>query len=146
MIEELERAKQIFKKTFCFMQMQADAAKARGEELMEKEDMEFLLSVELPKQKFLTHDMKKYDSEGLFAAIEAAATKGVDGLRIVSSNIANNDVLKIHEMGYFVEFIGPGDIGDEIYFTEDALIKNRVCDFKNLFGSLASVAHFLKSP
>ena len=34
---QLEKAKIILNKTFCFMQLQADAAVKRGETLMEKE-------------------------------------------------------------------------------------------------------------
>ena len=135
---DFEKAKKIIQtKTFCFMEWQVKDAEQRNDKVMEKEDIEFLLALEMPKQKLLHHDMKKYDSAGLFLAIEKARDNQMDGVVVLMSNIINDDVLKIVDMGYFVEFIGPGDLGDVIYFTEDALIRNRIFDVKKLFGDLA---------
>lgn len=135
-----EKAKTIIQtKHFCFMEWQEKDVLKRGEKVMNKEDMEFLLSLKMPRPKLLHHDMEQYDSEGLYTAIEKAKNQQLDGVLILMSPIINDDVLKIKAMGHFVEFLGPGDIGDEIYFTEDGLTTNRIFDFKSLFGGVATM-------
>ncbi len=138
--KDFEKAKTIIQtKHFCFMEWQEKDVLERGGKVMDKEDMNFLLSFEISRPKLLHHDMEQYDSEGLYTAIEKAKSQQLDGVLLLMSPIINDDVLKIEAMGHFVEFLGPGDIGDEIYFTEDGLTTNRIFDFKSLFDGVATM-------
>lgn len=148
MTQELEKAKKVLNKTFCFMQRQADDAKARGEELMEKEDIEFLLSLnDITKEKVLTFESETeytYDSKKLFRAIHKARNERLKGVRIMCATLTKEDEAKVKERGFFIEYTGHGSTSwDEIYFSEEAFIKQRIASFKNLFGGLASVASMI---
>lgn len=105
---------------------------------MNVEDILFLLGLRISKPRLLTVDMTNYDSDQLFLGIEKAKGENLDGLSLLISPISNDDVKKVSSMGYRVEFLGPGDCGDEIYFTDHALLLNRICDFQFMFGEYSS--------
>jgi len=140
MIQDSEKVKNVLKKTFCFMQWQVDDANEKGEEVMGKEDIEFLLSLEgLRKHDvyvFETREIGRYDSRSLFRAIERAQSRGCLGLRIFISLIKYEDEQKIKKLGYFLKC----EHGfDEIYFNEEGSLRYEISEFKHLFGSLGSV-------
>lgn len=141
MMQDIEQAKKILNKTFCLMQQQREDAETQGEEVMGKEDIEFLLSLNgTTKEDVVSFkgEQDTYDSEALFTAIKDATEKGLEGL-IMYSTLHRNDELRIKEMGYFINYTGHGSWQwDEIYFSEEAFIKSEISSFQNLFGGIAS--------
>lgn len=147
MYPELERAKVILDKSFCFMEWQANDAIQAGREVMGKEDIEFLLSLQgISKDEVLFFESDKideYDSEKLFTVILNSKKDGLKGL-VLDTTIIEQDASKLKEMGCFVRIEGHGSVfWDEVYFSEDAYIRAEISYFKNLFGGLVGVAHIL---
>ena len=150
---QLEKAKIILNKTFCFMQLQADAAVKRGETLMEKEDIEYLLSLGgITKGEILSLDgtenrffpkMEKYNADEFFTVFEKAQKDGFSGLCIIEQDINNPNIQKIREMGCYVDCTWAGSTTlCYIYFNEEVFIQSKISELKNLFGSLTSLREF----
>lgn len=144
MTQDLEKAKTILSKTFCLMEWQANDARERGQELMEKEDIEFLLSLPSTQKNELLHCFEIEDGNlsklKLLKTIQRAKIEKKDGV-ILGTTIGDSNHSSMEERGYFVKMTGHGSaLWDEIYFSEEAFIKSEISYFKNLFGSFASVA------
>lgn len=148
MILDIEKAKKVLNKTFCFMQWQANDARARGETLMEKDDIEYLLSLdgfaEGDVVSFDSISEDAYDSHKLFSAIENAIKEGKQGLLIMCAMLTHEDEARIKNSGYYVVQAGHGSVSwDEIYFSEEAHTRSQISYFKNLFGGLKSISYAL---
>ncbi len=142
------KAKTVFGKTFCLMQWQVNDVIANGGKVMEKDDMEFLLSLDGIKAgeiaSFDSDDDVTYDSERFFTALEDAKMNGLLGLSISIATLKKEDRQKVRGAGYFIKDEGHGSVfWDEIYFTEEAYLKARISSFQNVFGGVASVAHLI---
>lgn len=140
MTPELEKAKKALNKYFCFTELQANQARLEGKELMEKEDMEFLLSLKNQTSNRYAHLQRKngrYDSEIMFVLLKDSVAKGLEGM-LTYTRLPEKDLVRLEKAGYMVKMEGPGMIGDEIYFSEDAFIRAEICSFQNLFGCLGS--------
>ncbi|MEK7227765.1 MAG: hypothetical protein AAB681_00210 [Patescibacteria group bacterium] len=148
MTQDLEKAKTMLTtKNFCFMQWQEDDAIKRGEKVMQKEDMEFLLSINNITRNKCKHSKildGTYNSELLFVEIEDTKEKGLNGYHLIGATLNQKDSTALKEKGYFIriEWLG-STMCDEIYFSEEAFIKAEIFDFQNLFGSFASVASLI---
>jgi hypothetical protein len=144
---DLERAKSILDtKALYFMQWQVDDAKQRGEDLMGKEDIEFLLSLDSIKQEGIAAFEPGqpytgvYDSEKLFIAVGEAVKQGKKGIDLCT-DLKAEDKKIILGKGYFVFMEAHGScFWEEVYFSEEAYVQARISHFKNMFGSFASVA------
>ena len=149
MTQDLEKAKKILTtKLLCFMQWQVDDAKARGHELMEQEDIEFILSLDgITQEEILTFNVpeeERYTPEALFKKIEEAKSKNLKGIIIMCDVLGDKLKEKIQEIGFFVKNSAWNSIvWDEIYFLEEDFVRAEISDFKNLFGSFASVAQMI---
>ena len=153
MDSQLEKTKVILNKTFCFMQWQSESATKRGEQVMEKEDIEYLLSLNgITKGEILSLDgtengffsgMKKYQPNELFEIINKAKKKGFSGISIIEKDVTNSEYQKIKEMGGYVDFTGYSSTNIcNVYFTEEAFIRSKISKIKNLFGCLTSFREF----
>ncbi len=140
MTQDLEKAKKIINKNFCLMQWQADDAKKRGEELMGKEDIEFLLSLNsITKEEHISFDALegRYNSDNLFKAIKNSKDKGLKGLLMIGTTLNQKDSTALKEMGYFIRYEWLGStMCDEIYFSEEAFIRAEISRFKHFFGCI----------
>lgn len=144
MLKDPEKIKQILNKTFCFTELQVQDAIRRGREVMNKDDMIFLLSQERVQSKeFLHLEMIEYNSEKVFEAINKAKSKNFNGI-VLNTTIPAIDDQKIREMGYFIHYDGYGSTSwDNIYLNEDTFLRSELSRFQNLFGSLEGIAHYL---
>ena len=147
MTDTLVKAKGILDKHFCFSQQQADEIVSKGGVLMTAEDMQFLLSLDGFKNGdvafFPTNEFNIYDSEELFLFIEQSKKEGKQGLHL-DGVFTSEDATKLKALGYYIEYTGHGSsIWDELYFTEDAYITHQISSFKNLMGSIISLAHVI---
>lgn len=149
MNEQLKKAKDIlFGKTFCFMEWQSKDAKERGEKVMEKEDIEFILSLEgLQKGSILSFDgsterffpsSEQYVEGKLFEYIESAKTSGSLGMSIIEKDITNDEAKKVRQMGGCVNYTWAGGSTTlcDVYFTEEAFILSQISHLKHSFGCL----------
>lgn len=148
MTNEILKAKEILNKTFCFMEWQANDARARGETLMKIDDIEYLLSLdgfaEGDVVSFASINEESYDSSLLFETIETAKNTGKQGVCIMCTILTGPDSVRLKKSGYYIVDAGHGSvIWDEIYFSEEAYIRNRISHFKHLFGGLQSVSYVL---
>lgn len=148
MTKEILKAKEILNKTFCFMEWQANDARARGETLMKMDDIEYLLSLdgfaEGDVVSFTSTSEGIYDSNKLFSAIDDAQKEGKQGLYISCAVLTGADKVKVKEAGHYIVDAGHGSvIWDEIYFSEEAYIKSQIASFQNLFGGLKSIAQMI---
>ena len=130
------------------MEWQANDARARGETLMKIDDIEYLLSLdgfaEDDVASFASTSEGIYDSSKLFSAIDDAQKEGKQGLYISCAVLTGADKVKVKEAGHYIVDAGHGSvIWDEIYFSEEAYIRNRISHFKHLFGGLQSVSYVL---
>lgn len=130
------------------MEWQANDARAKGETPMEKDDVEYLLSLdgfaEGDVVSFPAISEESYDSTLLFETIEIAKNAGRQGLSIMCAVLTATDRTRVKEAGYYVVDAGHGSvIWDEIYFSEEAYIRNQISYFKNLFGGLKSISYTL---
>jgi hypothetical protein len=149
MTENLERAKQIMQtKILCFMQWHADKIKEMGGEIMEEEDLTFLLSLEgtANGEVFYTEESFEDDAQRIFNALEDAKSKGFKGISLMAerSYIGEKDQAKLQEKGYFVKYIDYGSASwQEVYFSEEDYIKAQIASYKHQFGCFASVASMI---
>ena len=142
MTQDLEKAKKILGKIFCFMESQANDARERGEELMDTEDIEFLLSLDGTIENEILHCPFDFDGSlsklQLLKIIQKAKNEKKSGV-MLGMVIRHEDVSAIEKRGYFISMTGYGSLDwDEIYFSEDAFIRSRISSFKNLFDGLRS--------
>lgn len=136
---ELEKAKIALNKYLCFTELQVNEAKKEEKELMSKDDIEYVLSLNGIKKKDVCQfksSFKTYNSYNLINAIFDAKNKGFQGLRLMTT-LRTEDTEKIKSMGYFVKMDSDWD---EVYFTEEAYILNEISNFKNLFAGLSEMA------
>lgn len=148
MIEELEKVRAIFDKHFCFTQLQTDEVVQNGGQVMDIEDMEYILSLEGTPKNGLVHfdaeSKETYNSEALFNALDKAHKQGADGLALWIATVRFKDEKRIQGLGYYFEPTGHGStLWDEIYFSEEAYLIMRISKFKNLIGGLKDVSYFL---
>ena len=146
MEENLEKAKQLFGKTFCLMQWQEDGAKSRGEEIMQLEDIEFLLSLQSITHEEIETIEAPFDLKKLRDLIAEGKKKGMKGLMLWNdtSCISRKEERYLKRIGCFVRESGHGSVSwQEVYFSEEDVIRAKVSAFQNLFGSFAGVAHLI---
>jgi hypothetical protein len=147
MTQDLEKAKRILSKTFCFMEWQANDARERGQELMDENDIKFLLSLDGISEKDVLHcfDVQNDNLSKLLLlkTIQRAKNEGKKGV-IFGTTLGNENQVVVEQRGYFIKMTGHGSsLWDEIYFSEEVFIKSEISYFKNLFGSFASVASMI---
>lgn len=147
MTQELQKAKQILSKPFCFMQWQVDDAFAKGDEPMTKEDIQYLLSLSVDSKTGEHFDMmlkSGYDSEELFAAIDLAKKKELDSVWMIGATLNAQDARRVKDQGYFVriEWLGSTML-DEIYFSEEAATKADIAKFQSLFKGITGMVYLM---
>lgn len=147
MTEDLEMAKKILDKTFCLMEWQRKDAEKRGQEVMGKEDMEFLLSIDASFEKGqiarfgeIESMDNPYNSEQFLYSLQKARNNKLEGI-IIWNRLTPRDTKKVERMGYAIHYAGHGSSQwDEVYFSEEAMIRVHVSKFQNLFGGIKSFA------
>lgn len=149
MIQDLEKAKKILGKTFCFMEWQADEARKRGEEIMNGEDIEFILSLDpLADQEVMSFDVGStyngsYDSKKLFSAIDDASYIGLKGI-MPWVYLIEEDRRTVEKRGYFlIEHYECSGSWHDIYFSEEFFIEAKISTLQHQFGCIASVASMI---
>ena len=146
MIEELEQAKRILSKTFCLMEWHRKDAEGRGEQVMDKEDLQFLIdcSDALSQQEVLhEYSLKEKGSYDVYELIEIAKSRGLLGI-ILEDTISDQSHEELRKLGYFITMNGHGSaLWDEVYLTEEAFVRSQIASFQHLFGCVKSMAHVL---
>ena len=143
MIQDIEKVRKILNKPFCFMEWQAKDARERGDEPMNKEDIEFLLTLDGIVEEEIFQNNEVCDSSQLFAFIKETKQKGFKGAIFWAEGswISEEDEAKLKEIDCFIRLEGQGSVvWQEIYFSEEDFIRAEISYFKNFFGSFASVA------
>jgi len=138
MEERYIKAQTCLNKEFHFMQMQADAAKARGGILMEKEDIQYLRAFHIsnkPKSATLNMIDIEYDSKTVLKFIEESKKEGCTSVVLIDKDLTNDDDKIVRDKGYFIVLDYPGVKVTYIFFTEEELINHRVLNFQEMFGT-----------
>lgn len=132
------KAKKCLDKEFHMMQMQADAAKARGGILMEKEDIQYLRSLKIDRLKNITLNLMNdnYSSKKVLGFITEAQKNQFETVTLLGEDLTNTDDKILRKKGYFTVLGYIGVKVTYIFFNEENYIKNSILRFQDLFGTI----------
>lgn len=160
MEKQYVKAKECLNKEFYMMQIQADAARAKGKVLMEKEDIEYILSlqglgaedytryseIEVGEDDFESYvkaTEQKYDSNKLLEVCVKAKEEGYQGVTLYN-DVSNKDRILLESNDYFVHYAGYGSsFWCEILLSEEAFIRHQILNFQHMFGTIKEVASLI---
>ena len=146
--ENLEKAKAILNKSFCFMQWQEHDAIKAGKEVMGVEDIRYLreFKVESPHFNLLTITPEKGErisKNFLEEKINEAKIKKLIGIQISDREIYGDTMDVIKENNLFVshnQMIATFLITyTYFFFDEENQIIHEIIKFQDFFGALATV-------
>ncbi len=142
MEETFERTKKVLNKNFCLMRWQRIDAENRGEEVMEAEDIEFLLSLKGIKKEDVMHfgEVKDlysgiYDSEKFYIALYEAKEKNLLGVTLYTC-LTKEDNAKVTEM-VILSFtqVMAHRCGRSVFHRRSLVASARI-QFSKLFGGI----------
>lgn len=150
--ENLEKAKAILGKCFCFMQWQEDYARKADTEVMGVEDILYLREYKVESYHFelLTvtpNTGEKLSKKFLQEKINEAKLKKLMGIQISDREIYGDTMDTIKENNLFVshnQMVCVDWINyTYFFFDEENQIIHEIITFQIFFGELASVAHLI---
>ncbi len=151
-IENLEKAKAVIGKCFCFMRWQEDDTIKAGKEVMGPEDITYLREFKVEPSHFtlLTVTPEKGErisKNFLEEKIHEARIKKLMGIQISDREIYGDAMDAIKENNLFVshnQMICVDLINyTYFFFDEENQIANEIIKFQNFFEGLSSVAHLI---